>query len=152
MSERVSNGVISVALIGFVVLAAYMFITPPISQIYSDHENLISEPTPEPPAFDLGAVRARFVTECEAPVVVDGLFCEQVEFHGMRGEGHSLHVPTTLRGKDYDRAVAICNQVAIAHFDGHGRDLGYVSITVGSRIAGRNVWQGRHVACTIKDQ
>jgi hypothetical protein len=92
-------------------------------------------PTPEPPAFDLAAVKAIFTDECKDPAVVDELFCEQVEIAKMRAEGTILNVPTTLQpvsGTD-DRAEVICDQIVTAHFDAEGNDLGYDVVGVEAR-------------------
>jgi hypothetical protein len=108
--------------------------------------------TPEPPAFDVGAVQAHFVAQCAAPTIVDGLFCSQVKIGEMHGEGDTLHVPTTLRGKELERATAICDQVAMAHVGSDGRDLGYTTIAMGSRIGGRNLFRGIHLSCRVTVQ
>jgi hypothetical protein len=86
--------------------------------------------TPEPPAFDLGAVKANFTDECADPIIVDDLFCEQVTIASMTAEGTILRVPTTLNAAARDRASVICQQLATAHFDGTGKDLGYDTIGV----------------------
>jgi hypothetical protein len=82
-------------------------------------------PTPEAPGFDVAAVQASFRAECESPIIVDDLFCEQVTIGGMTAEGDILNVPTGLNALADDRAQAICDQIAIAHFDGDGNDLGF---------------------------
>lgn len=99
---------------------------------------------PPTPAFDVGAVRANFTDECADPAVVDDLFCEQVVLSGMTAEGDILNVPTTLDPTANERADAICNQLAFAHFDAEGRDLGY-------RIIGVLDKDGGHAsACTVE--
>ena len=92
-----------------------------------------ARPTASPrstPAFNLSAVKANFHGECVDPVVVDDLFCEQVKIDGMTADGDILNVATGLNAAAKDRAEAICNQVALAHFDGQGADLGYEIIGV----------------------
>lgn len=84
----------------------------------------------EPLAFDVAAVRLNFTAECKNPIVVDDLFCEQVRISDMFAEGTILNVPTNLNAAAKDRAGAICEQVATAHHDGNGKDLGYVTIGV----------------------
>lgn len=85
-----------------------------------------SESAPEPPAFDVALVRSNFTDECADPIVVDDLFCEQVEIGGMTGEGDILTVPTGLNAESRDRAQVICDMIARAHFDGvTGDPLGY---------------------------
>ena len=95
------------------------------------------------PSFDLAAVQASFTEECESPIVVDELFCEQVEIAGMQAEGSILTVPTTLNAEATDRAQAICEQLAAAHFDGDGADLGYSTIGILDRDG------GNAAACTV---
>ena len=90
----------------------------------------------EPATFDVAAVQASFTDECESPIVVDELFCEQVEIAGMEADGSILTVPTTLNAEATDRAEAICEQLAVAHFDGDGEDLGYATIGVLDRDGG----------------
>jgi hypothetical protein len=90
----------------------------------------VATPTTEPPAFDLAAVQRKFTDECNDPIVVDGLFCEQVHISGMSAEGTILKVPTTLNAAAKDRAGAICVQIAAAHRDGNGKDLGYETVGV----------------------
>ena len=92
--------------------------------------------TPEPPAFDLAAVQASFTAECQSPIVVDELFCEQVQIEQMRAEGNILNVPTTLNPAADDRGRAICEQLQVAHFDGEGNDLGYEFIGIEDRNGG----------------
>jgi hypothetical protein len=87
--------------------------------------------------FDLAAVRAKFVYECRDPIVVDDRFCEQVQIAAMSAEGSALRVPTTLKSIATDRAAAICNQLAVNHFDGDDRDLGYKSVGILDRDGGR---------------
>ncbi len=87
-------------------------------------------PPSPPPAFDVAAVKASFTDECRGPIVLDDLFCTQVEIEGMFGNGNILKVPTTLASYIPDRPRAICAQIAIAHFDGDGADLGYEVVGV----------------------
>jgi hypothetical protein len=94
------------------------------------------EPTVEPPAFDLAAVKANFTDECKDPFVVDETFCEQVEISGMTADGEILNVPTTLAAEADDRGYAICDALAIAHFDLDGNDLGYSTIGILDRDGG----------------
>lgn len=82
-------------------------------------------PPSPPPAFDVAAVKASFTDECRDRIVVDDLFCTQVEIEGLFGNGNILKVPTTLATYVPDRSRAICNQIALAHFDAEGSDLGY---------------------------
>ena len=87
-------------------------------------------PTVEPATFDVSAVRASFTEECKDPIVVDGTFCVQVAINEMSAEGDILTVPTTLNAMADDRAEAICDQLAMVHFDAEGEDLGYRIIGV----------------------
>jgi hypothetical protein len=113
--------------------------------IYSNHEDLIVG-TPAPATFDVSAVQAHFAAACEAQVVVDRHFCRRTRIEDMRGEGDTLYVPTTLTYRGGDRAVAICDQLAVAHVDEDGRDLGYRTIDVRYRAGG-------HLAdCRIRGQ
>jgi hypothetical protein len=83
------------------------------------------------PDFDVALVQSNFTAECEDPIVVDDLFCQQVKISEMTGEGRKLIVPTGLNPPSTDRAAAVCNQVAEAHYDGDtGHDLGYTAIEV----------------------
>ena len=106
--------------------------------------------TPEPPSFDVSAVRAHFTAECADPVVVDDLFCQEVRIQDMRGEGDTLHVRTTLKGDGYQRAVAICAQLARWHYDS-GNDLGYASIAIAKRRGGPTFANRETVTCAVKD-
>ena len=87
-------------------------------------------PKPEKPAFDVAKVVASFTAECEDPIIVDDLFCVQVHVADMTGERDLLTVPTTLNALARDRALVICDQIARAHFDGSGQDLGYAVVNV----------------------
>jgi hypothetical protein len=101
--------------------------------------------TPASPAFELATVKASFTDECKDPIVVDDLFCEQVQISHMTAEGSILQVPTTLNAAATDRARAICDQVALAHFDGAtGNDLGYHTVGI-LDMDGGNV-----AACTVR--
>ena len=96
-----------------------------------------ADDAPEPAAFDLTLVRANFAAECEAPIVVDDLFCEQVDLDGMTAEGTILRVPTTLNAEARDRAQVICATIARVHFDGDtGEDLGYETVGILDRDGG----------------
>lgn len=92
--------------------------------------------TPEAAEFDVAAVRASFIDECNDPIVVDELFCEQVKIGEITGESDILTVPTTLNAAAGDRAAAICDQIAIAHFDADAVDLGYKYIGVKDQEGG----------------
>jgi hypothetical protein len=48
----------------------------------------------------------------------------------MSAEGNTLYVPTTLDASARDRAEVICDQIAIAHFDAEGVDLGFEFVGV----------------------
>jgi hypothetical protein len=87
-------------------------------------------PTIEPPAFDLAAVKRSFTDECKSPTIVDGLFCQQVQIGGMSAVGTILSVPTTLDPAATDRADTICDELAEAHLGRDGKDLGYQSIGI----------------------
>lgn len=101
--------------------------------------------TPEPAAFGIAAVKASFTEECEDPIVLDELFCQQVDIDGMTAEGSTLIVPTLISALDgmRDRAQVICQQFAQVHFDGEGVDLGYEFIGV------RNRDGGNAAACSV---
>jgi hypothetical protein len=93
--------------------------------------------TPQPAGFDLATVKANLQDECADPIVVDAEFCEQVEIAAMTAEGTILNVPTTLNAAASDRARAICDMIARAHFDGAtGHDLGYETIGVLNKDGG----------------
>ncbi len=101
------------------------------------------QPT-EAPSFDLAAVKASFQAECEDPIVVDANFCEQVQLPKMTADGTILNVPTSLNEAATDRARAICQMIATAHFDGAtGADLGYDTIGILDKDG------GHAAACTI---
>lgn len=91
---------------------------------------------PEAASFNLANVKANFAEECESPIVVDELFCDQVEIEGMSSDGDTLMVPTTLNASAVDRARAICHQLVTIHFDGDGVDLGYEFVGVLDRDGG----------------
>jgi hypothetical protein len=100
-------------------------------------------PTIEPPAFDLAAVKRSFTDECKSPTIVDGLFCQQVQVAGMSGVGTILRVPTTLDPAATDRADTICDELAEAHLGRDGKDLGYQSIGILDKDG------GNASACTV---
>ena len=100
-------------------------------------------PTIEPPAFDLAAVKRSFTDECKSPTIVDGLFCQQVQIGGMSAVGTILRVPTTLDPSATDRADTICDELAEAHLGSDGKDLGYQSIGVLDKDG------GNASACTV---
>ena len=102
--------------------------------------------TPEPPSFDLSAVQATYTAGCGPPRTAVGLVCQQLRIHRMSAEGDTLTVRTRLSAEDRDRAAAICDQLAIAHFDREGRDLGYQFIEILTR-ASRTV-----ATCQLSDQ
>jgi hypothetical protein len=101
------------------------------------------EETPAPPVFDVGAVQANFTDECKEPVVVDELFCEQVKIPQMSADGTILIVPTTLDPAVDERGDVICDQLALAHFDADGKDLGYDVIGI------KDMNGGNLAACTV---
>ena len=111
----------------------------------------ITVQTPEPPMFNVSAVQAHFAAECIAPGLVDYSFCQEVRVQAMRGEGYTLYVPTTLNGQGYDRAIAICGQLADWHFDSEGNDLGYVSIAVQKHNGGPRFANRQTATCEIRD-
>jgi len=53
-------------------------------------------PTPEPAAFDLSAVEAKFRADCKDNAEVGSWFCDSVNLARMTGEGTILTVPTTI--------------------------------------------------------
>jgi hypothetical protein len=146
VTDRLVNAGTAVALIGIVVFIAVMFISPPVSQVFSEHEDLIGG-TPEPPAFDLRAVQAHFAAECAWPTYDADPFCKEVDVDGMTGAGDTLYVPTSLNGEAYDRAMAICDLVALAHEDEAGRDLGYTVIVVQKQNGGSHFPGGFESRC-----
>lgn len=98
----------------------------------------------EPAAFDLATVKANFRNECADPIVVDADFCKQVNIDAMTAEGTILNVPTGLNPAARDRARAICETFARAHFDGAtGDDLGYRTIGI------KDMDGGNAAACTV---
>ena len=92
----------------------------------------------EDPAFDLALVKSNFSDECVDPVIVDDLFCTQVDIGAMTANGPFLTVPTALSASGMDdRAAVICDQIAIAHFDGAtGDPLGFETIVILDRNGG----------------
>lgn len=82
------------------------------------------------PDFDLALAQANFTARCRDLIQVDVLFCEQVRIDDMTASGKRLTVPTTLHAGAFDRAAAICHQVAVAHVEDTGVPLGYVDIEV----------------------
>jgi hypothetical protein len=95
-----------------------------------------STPSSASPSFDVALVKSNFTFECHDPLLVDALFfdalfCEQVKIDDMTASGRLLTVRTTLHAGAFDRAAAICHQVAVAHLDHDtGADLGYRDIEV----------------------
>ena len=81
------------------------------------------------PVFDIWAVRATLTDGCQQSAV-DETFCLQVQIDEMSDEEDILYVPTTLGRAMDDRASVICDELAVAHFDAEGRDLGYRFIVV----------------------
>lgn len=94
-----------------------------------------SNPSSASLSFDVALVKSNFTFACNDPLLVglvfDALFCEQVKIDDMTASGQRLTVPTTLHTGAFDRASAICHQVAVTHLD-HvtGADLGYRTIKV----------------------
>jgi hypothetical protein len=91
---------------------------------------------PAGPAFDVAAVQANLRAECEDPIVLDELLCTQVDIDGLSADEDILYVPTTLNADADQRAGAICDQLALAHFDGDGNDLGYKFVGILDRDGG----------------
>jgi hypothetical protein len=89
-----------------------------------------SNPSSASISFDVALVKSNFTAACEDLLVVDELFCEQVKIDDMTASGQLLTVPTTLHAGAYDRAAAICHELAVEHLDDTGVDLGYRSIEV----------------------
>lgn len=87
-------------------------------------------PTPEPPAYDLAAVKANFRDECLDPLVLTEDVCTVIDIDGMTADGNILNVPTSLPSGPRDEAEDACNQIAAAHFDLDGEPLGYEVIGV----------------------
>jgi hypothetical protein len=90
-------------------------------------------------AFDLDLVKSNFADECADPIVVDELFCQQVDIDGMTvQDGTTLIVPTLISGSGMEpRASVICEVFARVHFDGEtGEDLGYQTIGILDREGG----------------
>lgn len=101
--------------------------------------------SPVPLSFDVALVPSTFTAECQDPIVVDDIFCQQVKISEMTGTGKLLTVPTTLNATAGDRATAICNMLSIAHFEGDtGNDLGYSGVEV-LDLAGDTA-----AACTVR--
>jgi hypothetical protein len=95
-----------------------------------------SNPSSAAILFDVALVKSNFTFECGDPLlagasVFDAPFCEQVKFDEMTASGRRLTVPTTLHAGAFDRAAAICHQIAVEHLDHDtGADLGYRDIEV----------------------
>ena len=95
-----------------------------------------SNPSSGSRAFNVALVKSNYTFACEDPLLVgagffDALFCEQVKIDEMTASGRLLTVPTTLHAGAFDRASAICHQVAVAHLDHDtGADLGHRDIEV----------------------
>lgn len=98
-------------------------------------------------AFDLALVQSNYRAECGDPIIVDDLFCQQVDIDGMIGAGDILFVPTGLSAVGmYDRASVICEMVLVAHFDGAtGHDLGYRTVSI------LDMNGGNLLACDVPD-
>lgn len=111
----------------------YVFLgpNPPSDPLYGGC--LAGPPASPPPLlFDLAAVKARFEDECETPSVLEGKTCEQIDIDGMFGEApRHLNVPTTLARTEWDRAKAVCKEIARFALD--GEPLGYESIGIRAR-------------------
>lgn len=93
--------------------------------------------TTKPATFDITTVRTSFTEECADPIVVDDLFCEQVDIGAMWAEDDILNVPTTLNAAATDRAAVICDLITTVHFDATGTDLGYRYVGILDRDGGR---------------
>ena len=83
-------------------------------------------------------MKSNFSDECVDPIIVDDLFCTQVDIGAMTANGPFLTVPTALSASGMDdRAAVICDQIAIAHFDGAtGDPLGFETIVILDRNGG----------------
>lgn len=79
---------------------------------------------------DITAVRANFRDECRDPIVLDDLFCEQVQVSSMSMDGSTLVVPTTLNESAGARGGAICAATAELRFDAEGNELGFDGVRV----------------------
>ena len=93
-----------------------------------------SSPSSASPSFDVALVQSNLTVACTDPRLVglfDAQFCEHVKFDDLTASGRLLTVPTTLHAGAFERASAICHQVAVEHLDLEtGADLGYRDIEV----------------------
>ena len=88
--------------------------------------------SPPPVLFDLAGVKARFEFECDDPIALENRTCEQIDIDGMFGESpRHLNVPTTIARTEWDRAKAICRDIAGFRLD--GEPLGYETIGIRAR-------------------
>jgi hypothetical protein len=85
---------------------------------------------PPTPSYDLAAVKASFLDECQDPSVLEGEACERIDVDGMRGDDVYLTVPTTGLHRHPKRAQVVCEQIASAHDDLAGEPLGYEIVTI----------------------
>jgi hypothetical protein len=90
-------------------------------------------------------VKANLQDECKDPIIVDTDFCQQVKIDAMTGDGTILNVPTTLNAAADERARAIWEMLAQAHFDGAtGNDRGYETIGILDKDG------GHAAACSVR--
>ena len=103
---------------------------PPSAAATSEPAAASSEPGFQ--TFSVPLVQSNFTDECADPIAVDELFCVQVDILGMTADGTTLIVPTTVNATGMEeRSAVICDQIAIAHFDGAtGEPLGFETILV----------------------
>jgi hypothetical protein len=136
--KRLAWGIVLLALAGCGGSGATANPTGPLGPTPSptDGAGTLASPTVEPPAFDLAAVKANFSQQCLNPTAFDMAFCDQVGVSGMTANGTTLIVPTTLGPADRDRATVLCSQVAFAHNDLKGIDLGYKFVGMLNRNGG----------------
>jgi hypothetical protein len=121
-----------------------------VSTIFEDVGEEVPEPaadTPEAAAFDLALVKSNYIEECADPIVLDELFCKQIQIKRMTADGTTLIVPTTINATGMKaRADIICEQIALVHFDGAtGELLGFEEISVLDRNGDENAY------CVIRD-
>lgn len=102
--------------------------------------------TPEPAAFDLAAVEAKFEADCKNNAAVGTWFCDPVDLTRLTGEGTILRVPTNIDPKGaraQNDGDLICGHFAGGYADASGALLGYETIGI-LDSAGGNL-----AACTI---
>lgn len=96
----------------------------------AEDDQLAEAGCPLAPLYDVGAVKARFESECRDPSVFQGETCERIDIGAIRGDGVYLIVPTTGLVRYPERAEVICKQIGSGHRDRDGESLGYEIVII----------------------